>query len=132
VLSWLRNSPLLVKCEGSLPCSQKPATGLCPEPDEYSPHPYILFILRSILIKFHLYLDLPSGFFLRYFPSKILSYSCVHRPLDQTTNCSTAGRDSYLRTCSCVNGTLGMREIFTPIQKTGKAYIFKYSNFHVF
>jgi hypothetical protein len=31
------------KPEGSLPCSQEPATGSCPEPDESSPYSPILF-----------------------------------------------------------------------------------------
>jgi hypothetical protein len=32
--------------EGSLPCSQQPATGPCPEPDDSSPHPpYCILIL---------------------------------------------------------------------------------------
>jgi len=30
--------------EGSLPCSQDPASGPFPQPDEYSPHPTILFV----------------------------------------------------------------------------------------
>jgi len=30
--------------QGSLPCSQKPPTGLCREPDESSPHTYIQFL----------------------------------------------------------------------------------------
>jgi hypothetical protein len=37
-----RNSPDN-EPEGSLPCSQKPATGPCPEPDKSSPHPSTLF-----------------------------------------------------------------------------------------
>jgi hypothetical protein len=32
--------------EGSLPCSQEPATDLCPEPDESSPHPSTLLLLE--------------------------------------------------------------------------------------
>jgi hypothetical protein len=29
--------------EGSFPCQQVHSTGPYPEPDQYSPHPYILF-----------------------------------------------------------------------------------------
>jgi hypothetical protein len=32
-----------MESEGSLPCSQEPATGLYPEPDDSSPHPPTLF-----------------------------------------------------------------------------------------
>jgi hypothetical protein len=34
-----------MKPECSLPCSQEPATGPYPEPDECRPHPRILFII---------------------------------------------------------------------------------------
>jgi hypothetical protein len=30
--------------EGSLPCSQQPAAGHCPDPDEQSPQPSTLFL----------------------------------------------------------------------------------------
>jgi len=30
--------------EGSLPCSQKPAIGIYPEPDESNPCPHTLFL----------------------------------------------------------------------------------------
>jgi hypothetical protein len=37
-----------MESEGSLSCSQKPATGLYPEPDESSPHLLTLFPQDSI------------------------------------------------------------------------------------
>jgi hypothetical protein len=38
-----------MKSEGSLPCSQEPATRPCPEPDKFGPHPHILFFEDSFL-----------------------------------------------------------------------------------
>jgi hypothetical protein len=38
----------IIKPEYSLPCSQKPATGPYPEPDEFSPHPPISTLNLSI------------------------------------------------------------------------------------
>jgi hypothetical protein len=40
--------------EGSLPCSQDPATGVKPEPDESSPH------LPTLFSKIHSNIILPS------------------------------------------------------------------------
>jgi hypothetical protein len=39
-----------VELGGSLLCSKQPTTGPYPEPDESSPHPHNLFILRFILV----------------------------------------------------------------------------------
>jgi hypothetical protein len=62
-----------MEAEGSLPCSQEPATGPCPEPDESSPHPPLFISLRSILmLSPHIRLGLPSGIFPSGFPTKIL------------------------------------------------------------
>jgi hypothetical protein len=60
--------------EGSLPCSQEPATGPYPEPDRFSPyHPHPRNSLRSILIlSTPLRLGLPSGFFPSGIPTNIL------------------------------------------------------------
>jgi hypothetical protein len=53
-----------MESESLLLCSQKPTTGICPEPVEASPHRHIMFPLRSTLIlSFHLCLGIPSGFF---------------------------------------------------------------------
>jgi hypothetical protein len=43
-LSWPRNSLPFMEPEGSLPCSQEPATCPHPEPDKFSPHSWILFL----------------------------------------------------------------------------------------
>jgi len=37
-----------MESEGSLPCSQEPATGPCPEPDESSPHTVTLSIFICV------------------------------------------------------------------------------------
>jgi len=34
--------------EGSLPCSQKPSTGPCPEPEESSPLLYTIFLEHKV------------------------------------------------------------------------------------
>jgi hypothetical protein len=48
--------------EGSLPCSQEPSTGACPEPDESSPYHSILYLVRSIsILSFDTRVVLPSG-----------------------------------------------------------------------
>jgi hypothetical protein len=40
----VKKFPLFVEYVGSLPCSQEPATGPYPEPDESSPHLHALFL----------------------------------------------------------------------------------------
>jgi hypothetical protein len=50
-----------MELESALPCSQLPATGSYPEPDESSPHPPTLFPLRLIQTFSYLHLGLPSG-----------------------------------------------------------------------
>jgi len=58
--------------EGSLPCSQDPATGPYPEPDESSPHLPTLLLLRSILtLPSRPRLGLPSDLFTLSFPTKV-------------------------------------------------------------
>jgi hypothetical protein len=44
--------------ESSLPCSEEPATVSCPEPDESSPHPHTLFLVKVQF--YHPPLGLPS------------------------------------------------------------------------
>jgi hypothetical protein len=56
--------------EGSLQCSQQPATGPLPEPDAYTLTHIYTCTLRSILILYsHLRLGLPSGLFHSHFPN---------------------------------------------------------------
>jgi hypothetical protein len=70
--------------EGSLPCSQEPATGHYPELHASSPHLSILFLLKSILIlSSHLRLGLPNGLFPSGRPTKIL-YVFLFTPVRAT------------------------------------------------
>jgi hypothetical protein len=41
-----RNSPHFMEPEGSLPCSQEPASSPYPEPDESTPQPHTLFLIN--------------------------------------------------------------------------------------
>jgi hypothetical protein len=60
----------------SSPCSQEPATGPYPEPNEFSPHPSTFILLISILIlSSHLRLGLPSCFFLLGFTTNFVGIS---------------------------------------------------------
>jgi len=45
-VAQLGNSPSSMQPKGSVPCSQTPANGPCP--DESSPHCYILFLDDSL------------------------------------------------------------------------------------
>jgi len=51
VTQLFRDSPLFMESEGSLQCSQEPATGLYPQPNASGPH----ISLRPILILIHIY-----------------------------------------------------------------------------
>jgi hypothetical protein len=70
IVAQLINSPPFMKPEGSLPCSQEPANGPHPTPDELSLRYPVFF--RFILICFHLHLGLQSVLFTSGFPTKIL------------------------------------------------------------
>jgi hypothetical protein len=59
-----------MESEISLPCSQKPATGPCPDPDESSPHP-VYFKINFNLIS-RTCVGLTSGLFPSGFPTEIL------------------------------------------------------------
>jgi hypothetical protein len=62
-----------MESEGSLPCSQKPATETYPEPAESSSPPLIPISLRSILMSSsYLRLGLLSGHLPSVLPTKIL------------------------------------------------------------
>jgi hypothetical protein len=65
-----------MEAERFLPCSQEPATGPYPKPDESSPYNHFQFYLQSILtLSPHLYLGLPSEFFLLPFHPKSYLHS---------------------------------------------------------
>jgi hypothetical protein len=53
LLSHSRNSQQYMQPEGSITCSQEPATSVYPESHESSPHPSILFII-TLMLSYHL------------------------------------------------------------------------------
>jgi hypothetical protein len=67
LLSYSRNSQQFIEPEVSLPCSQQPATYPYPEPDESSPHLFIISSLshiyaQIILVVFLFQVSLPKRF----------------------------------------------------------------------
>jgi hypothetical protein len=67
--------------EGSLPCSQEPATCPYPEPNETNPHPPNPVSLRSIfMLSSHLRLGLRSGLLPSGLPTKML-YAPLTSPM---------------------------------------------------
>jgi hypothetical protein len=72
-----------MKPKSSLLCSQEPASGPYPEPDESNPHPPTPVSLRSILMLLsHLCLALPSGLSPSGVPTKILYALLIYPVLD--------------------------------------------------
>jgi hypothetical protein len=67
-LSYLKNSPLYMKLDGSLPSSQQLTTGPYPDIGESSPHHRILKIPSNIIL--HIRIGLPSALFPSRFPTK--------------------------------------------------------------
>jgi hypothetical protein len=49
--------------EGSLPCSQEPSTGPCPEPDQSDLYHPILSLRSMLILSSHLRLGLSNGLF---------------------------------------------------------------------
>jgi len=63
--------------EGSLPCSQEPAAGPCPEPlESATSHP--IYPSSILIFPFHLRLVLSSGLFPKVFLNKMLHAFVIH------------------------------------------------------
>jgi hypothetical protein len=73
-----KNSQRCMETEGSLPCSQEPATGLYPESDESGPSLHLISLRLHFNIIIHQRLSLPSGFFPSGFPT-ITLYARFYR-----------------------------------------------------
>jgi len=52
-----------MEAEGSLPCSQQPASGSYPEPGDLTPHTHTnsLSLRSTLILSSHLHLGLPTG-----------------------------------------------------------------------
>jgi hypothetical protein len=66
--------------KGSLSCSQEPATGPYPEPDESNPDPKTMSLRHILTLSCHLHLGLPSSLFPSGFPTKLFSFMVASNP----------------------------------------------------
>jgi hypothetical protein len=67
----LKKFPALMELENLLLCSEDPATGPYPVPDESNPNTLSYFSKRFLLLSSNLNLDLPNNLFLLGFPTEI-------------------------------------------------------------
>jgi len=74
-----RKSLLFMEPEVSLPYSQKPASGPCPEADERFPRPHI-YLSSTLILSSNLHLYLISGLYPSSFPTKAL-YELFFSPI---------------------------------------------------
>jgi hypothetical protein len=66
----VKNSPLFMEPDESLPYAEELATGQCPDLIEFRPH--LVFVRSVLIITFRLCLGLPFGLFPSSFLTKIL------------------------------------------------------------
>lgn len=77
---WSRNYPPFMEPQGSSPCLQEPATtDPCSELDEYNPHTLNpIFLICTLILSFHLHIDLLCALFTSDFLTKILYTFFIH------------------------------------------------------